>query len=89
MCNDNKLYVCRVCGAAQTDPPQGESGNDASFDICDCCGVEFGYEDSTLAGLKRYREKWLSGGAEWRNPCSKPNDSLLSEQLANIPYKYH
>jgi len=56
MHSNNNLYVCRVFGALQSDPPWGETGKDPSFDICDCCGVEFGYEDATLSGLKRYRE---------------------------------
>lgn len=88
MQNNIKLYVCRVCGAIQSNSPWGITGNDASFNICDCCGVEFGYEDSTLAGLKRYREKWLSEGAKWNTPKLKPSGWLLDEQLNNIPSEY-
>ena len=88
MHNNKELYACRVCGAIQTDLPWGDTGQDASFNICDCCGVEFGYEDATLLGLKRYRDRWLSDGAKWNNPKSRPEHWSLDEQLQNIPLEY-
>ncbi len=88
MHNSNDLYACRVCGAIQSDPPWGENGEDASFNICDCCGVEFGYEDATLLGIKRYRDKWLSNGAKWNNLKYRPDNWSLDEQLRNIPNDY-
>lgn len=84
----NELYICRVCGAEQLDPPWGDDGRNATFDICDCCGVEFGYEDATLTGVRRYREKWLSTGANWNIAKSKPENWLLEEQLKNVPKEY-
>ena len=40
-------YICPVCGYAYLEePPRDEKGR-PSFDICDCCGIEFGYEDCT------------------------------------------
>lgn len=88
MHSNNNLYVCRVCGALQSDPPWGETCKDPSFDICDCCGVEFGYEDATLSGLKRCREKWLSGGGKWNNVRFRPTNWSLDDQLDNIPSEY-
>jgi hypothetical protein len=38
---------CRVCGLDQQSPPWGVDGKSPTYAICDCCGVEFGYEDST------------------------------------------
>jgi hypothetical protein len=81
----NETYACRVCGLIQDEPPWGRDGTTATFDICDCCGVEFGYEDSTLAGVKRYREQWLAEGAEWHTPTAKPADWNLEQQLALVP----
>lgn len=61
-------YVCRVCGCVLDAPPWGDDGSTASFDICPCCGVEFGYEATTLAGIGEFRREWLAGGAKWFSP---------------------
>ncbi|NWA64104.1 hypothetical protein HX773_24715 [Pantoea sp. B9002] len=88
MRNKNEIYFCRVCGLEQLDPPWGDDGKSATFDICDCCGVEFGYEDATLSGIKRYREKWLTNGAKWNITKSIPDNWMLHQQLKNIPEDY-
>lgn len=76
-------FFCRVCGAKQFSPPWGIDGKTPSFEIYDCCGVEFGYEDATLAGVKRYRAQWIASGAKWLNTKKQPKDWLLDEQLKN------
>ena len=58
----NELFICRVCGLAQPDMPCGASGEDPSHDICDCCGSEFGFEDSSIASIQKNREVWLESG---------------------------
>ena len=72
---------CRVCGLQQAEPPWGEDGKSPTFDICDCCGVEFGYEDSLSAGVERYRAEWLKKGAPWLRPSARPPDWSLERQL--------
>lgn len=81
MGNKNEIYLCRVCGLEQLEPPWGDDGKSATFDICDCCGVEFGYEDATLSGIRRYREKWLTNGAKWNTTKSIPDNWMLHQQL--------
>lgn len=76
---------CRVCGLVQDEPPWGEDGKTATFDICDCCGVEFGYQDSTGESVRRYRQAWLKSGALWRNPKNMPADWDLESQLRAVP----
>ena len=85
---NNELFICRVCGLTQTDMPWGESGEDPSHDICDCCGTEFGYEDSSIDTIKKNREMWLKSGARWWNSKVLPNDWILDEQLENIPLQF-
>lgn len=54
------LNTCRGCG--YTDEiffPQGVNGKTSSFEICEYCNVQFGYEDCQLSSLHRYREQWL------------------------------
>jgi hypothetical protein len=87
MHNKNK-YPCRVCGLILDEPPWGKDGETPSFDICLCCGVEFGYEDSLLKGIRTYRESWLSNGAKWCYSKSKPTEWDLNEQLKNIPSEF-
>ncbi len=92
--NDNSLdtgggcEVCRVCGAEQPEAPWGDDGETPTYDICNCCGVEFGYEDSTVQSIKKYRAKWLDSGAKWMNKKSEPQNWSVDEQLAHIPLKY-
>jgi hypothetical protein len=76
---------CRVCGLLQDEPPWGEDGRTATFDICVCCGVEFGYEDSTRESVRRYRQAWLDKGGRWQNPKKRPANWSLEAQLNEIP----
>lgn len=80
----NNRFYCLVCGFKQIEPPWGEEGKNPSHDICDCCGVEFGYEDWTNESTKSYRKKWIEGGAKWFQPNSKPVNWNLEEQLRSI-----
>lgn len=82
----SKIGVCRVCGYEYANFfPWGETGCDPSHAICQCCNVEFGYEDSSLSAIRSYRKKWISKGAPWSNEEKKPNDWSLDSSLANIP----
>ena len=62
--SNGKCYKCPVCGNDQLDEPPYDEHGCALFGICPCCGVEFGYDDST-ASHARLREKWLKAGAAW------------------------
>lgn len=75
---------CRVCGLLQDQPPWGDDGLTPSFNICPCCGAEFGYHDATMKAIKTHRTKWLSTGAKWFVPNKKPNGWSLEKQLKQI-----
>jgi hypothetical protein len=78
-------YVCYVCGYPNLDePPRGLDGNIPSFDICDCCGIEFGYEDTTKENILKYRQKWIGTGGEWFCKELCPENWDMKEQLKNI-----
>jgi hypothetical protein len=85
---DKKIEPCRVCGLDQLEPQWGEDGKSPTFNICFCCGVEFGYEDATLTAIRSYREKWFLAGALWHKPRYKPEGWNLEEQLKDIPAEY-
>lgn len=80
--NDNH---CRVCGYELSFSPWGEDGESPTWDICPCCGTEFGYEDCTRASARKKREKWISSGKKWFKEREKPTDWNYEEQSINIP----
>lgn len=78
-------YTCPVCGFPDLDQPPWEPDTGVpSFDICPCCGCEFGYNDATVKAKERYRKEWIAGGAHWFEPELKPPDWDLSKQLRRI-----
>ena len=81
-------YHCRICGLRQSEPPWGNDGKTASFNICPCCGAEFGYHDATLQAIQRYRENWLLEGAKWFEPHRKPEQWSLEKQFKEIPQTF-
>lgn len=74
-------FRCRVCGLDQAEPIRGDDGRTPSFDICACCGCEFGYEDETSGSVEAHRKKWLEGGAKWFNESRRPPHWDLEAQL--------
>lgn len=47
-----------------------------SYEICACCGCEFGLSDHP-----RHRDWWLTNGTLWLFPELKPENWDLKEQL--------
>lgn len=56
-----------------------------TFEICSCCGVEFGYEDIAIAGIVRFRNAWIARGKEWFRTDKKPKDWSWERQKERIP----
>ena len=83
-----KSYRCRACGLEQDFQPWGEDGITPAFEICGCCGVDFGYQDCTPASVKKFREEWLKKGGQWLISGEKPSNWSLEEQLKLIPQEY-
>jgi hypothetical protein len=46
-----------VCGLQQPALQWGDDVNSPTFDICDCCGTEFGYEDCQLPTVLAQRRR--------------------------------
>ena len=76
--------LCRVCGLEHTGFTWGFDGAKPSFEICACCGVEFGNDDSTHEGVRRAREKWMKSGYLWADPTRKPYGWQPDEQVARL-----
>lgn len=84
MLSDDK-FRCRVCGYLSGTPPWGDDGKCPTYEICPCCGVEYGYEDSSVIGVKRYREQWVASGGKWQDAKEKPENWSLENQLKRAP----
>lgn len=76
---------CHICGWELGQPPWGETGTDPTWDICDCCGCEFGYEDATPTSAGQYRRKWISEGCNWFKPGARPESWDSEPQLRLVP----
>ncbi|MFW2513982.1 hypothetical protein ACNI3K_09410 [Demequina sp. SO4-13] len=83
--HSDDLMHCRVCGLELPEPPWGFDGNTPDYDYCPCCGVEFGYQDATPAGARRFRAKWLVNGAQWASSDERPGRWDRSVQLEDVP----
>jgi hypothetical protein len=79
---------CRVCGYELLAPPWGHDGHSPTWEICPCCGTEFGYEDCTPASARNMREKWILSGKKWFDVSKKPNDWSFDRQQENIPDEF-
>ena len=79
------MYICPICGyTALEELPWEDDGQTPSFTICDCCGVEFGYEDATQKGKSKYRDQWIASGGKWFNEAKRPENWDMKDQLKNI-----
>jgi len=83
-----EIMACRVCGLYQADAPWGRDGTAPSYNICPCCGSEFGYDDATRAAVLRKRVLWRAAGSVWFAPAEKPSNWSLSAQMEQIPSDY-
>jgi hypothetical protein len=65
------LRLCKVCDF-DCSPllPWGQDGKSPSYSICPECGVEFGYEDASAVGVKKFREEYLKKKARNHLPPS-------------------
>jgi hypothetical protein len=62
--------ACPVCGYASLQAPAW-SGDSPSYEICPCCGTEFGYDDFATTEDDRktrhleLRASWIERGCSW------------------------
>ena len=87
MLNDENSY-CRVCGYQPGFLPWGDDGKSPTYEICACCGVEYGYEDCTIISVKAYREKWVAEACVWFDRKLKPQNWIFKEQFENVPQNF-
>ncbi len=84
----SNMPICRICGHSSENFPWGEDGKSPSFQICSCCGVQFGKEDDTLESIKEYRAGWISKGGKWFVKNETPEGWNIETQMKNIPNEF-
>ncbi len=70
-------YACPVCAYGMSEPA-------CDFNVCPCCGTEFGLHDknSTLEAL---RALWIANGMQWWSKVDEvPPDWDPAKQMANL-----
>jgi hypothetical protein len=74
-------YICPVCGFDGLEEPA------VRYNICDCCGTEFGNDDKEFSHAQ-LRSAWLHGGAHWFSTYSPPPVFWSPlQQLSNVGYR--
>ncbi len=76
---------CRICGYFYGYPIWGEDGTTPSYEICPCCGGEFGVDDYQVTVAREYRSRWIieKGGA-WSKPGERPKDWDFFAQIKHV-----
>jgi len=79
---------CPVCGFDQLK--ERVNNNSSSYEICPCCGFEFGFDDDLKGNnYEIYRENWIEDGAQWFIKKQRPENWSLKQQLLNINILYN
>lgn len=74
MHNSTVFFICPVCGFDRLTEPAYDNFGCASFDICPCCGTEFGYDDVKYLHTE-LRNVWISNGMKWWSSNMAPPDN--------------
>jgi hypothetical protein len=57
-----------------------------SYEVCSCCGFEFGNDDnpgtSAPESFEEYLAEWVTNGEKWFEPSKKPSRWTLTAQLS-------
>ena len=77
-------YLCPVCGWPELHgAPRSVSGG-ASFELCPCCGFEFGVDDDDRGvTYAQARATWIADGMKWWSASrTAPAGWNAADQLA-------
>ena len=68
------------------EPPYVTQLGEPSYDVCACCGFEYGFDDEPGAGegvtFTQYLAEWITDGCNWFGPGQPPREWDLKAQLA-------
>lgn len=85
------MNICPVCGYGGLREPAYDKYGYGSFEICSCCGFEYGVTDDDKGfTFESYRQKWIDEGFPFRWEDDKPKDwstEKAKEQLLNLQFQ--
>jgi hypothetical protein len=82
-------HSCPVCGWPELPKPPRHASGGASFELCPCCGFEFGYDDDAQ-GLTyaQARARWIADGMTWWSASRlAPPGWNAAQQLARAGFR--
>ncbi|MFZ5638655.1 MAG: hypothetical protein ACOY82_18930 [Pseudomonadota bacterium] len=79
---DGGHYFCPVCGWLGLEVRPVHPFD--SYEICSCCGTEFGLDVSEKDDIEIVREDWLNEGAAWFSEEDRPADWNVERAQAQI-----
>ena len=66
-------------------PPYSRIFGAPSYEVCDCCGFEFGNDDDPGTGsaisFQEYLQEWIDDGEIWFSDRKRPDLWSLDDQL--------
>ena len=79
-------YICLICGFNKLREAPFDKYSCGSYEICHCCGCEFGYDIMHLDNEKlvKLRESWINNGMIFKTKEKIPLDWNANEQIKNL-----
>jgi len=89
--NINNEYIdwgfhCPSCGYCYLKLPPHRNPGGASYEICPCCGIQFGYDDDDRGiTYAQWLEDWIVKGMPWFSKSIPPPKGWVPEdQLSQM-----
>ncbi len=76
-------------------PPYAMRYGTPSYEVCACCGFEFGFDDdpgtAPPVSFEAFRSEWLAAGCLWFDPSKRPTAWSVEHQFsaASISHVTH
>ncbi|NOW06122.1 hypothetical protein [Clostridium beijerinckii] len=85
------IYKCPVCNYNELDEAPYNLHGYGSYEICSCCGFQFGYDDypDKEKCQKKWRENWMKSGCRWYSESIlPPKDWNPKKQIKGLTSDY-
>jgi hypothetical protein len=73
-------------GRTPVPPPYCRWYGMPTYDVCPCCGFEFGFDDepgtAPSVSFEEYLQQWIAEGGRWFDESRRPSGWLLGDQIA-------